>query len=507
MPVWFFVDMHSNRCLIQSSEAYQLAMHTLDQYRGTIVACRYVPPPALVLPESLATLKARLYDALARVVLAQPHLHIGIIGEHSKSPAFVRLGRLDIRNHVQWVIIDDSSDFQQLYLETTQAQLDSRYENLSTQPGWRVVVLQKIGAESIELLYVWNHPHHDGSSGKIFHQHLLRYLNEITNQDKDSQIAFPEVSNRWILDLPDPSDKLPPNPEILTSWSISPGFVLSELWKGLKPEWVFPPGNMHARWAPIQASPYQTRFCNFKVDNHIVTKLVGACRLHQTTLTGLVQALCLVSLSTALQGASGFASRTPYDLRQILPSNTEQYPWLQPKESMCNYVSVVDHEFDPRLVNTIRSYMPAMSSDSKLPADIMDVVWSVSARVRREIQARLDSGTRNDLIGIMKLCPDWNSQQQGEMRRVRYLSWLVTNLGVLDGESSTTVNKEDTWSLRGAELILSAETPSAALSVSIMTVRGRQMCVTCSWQDCVVDTELGERLMGDLERWLKEIGS
>jgi hypothetical protein len=40
-----------------------------------------------------------------------------------------------------------------------------------------------------------------------------------------------------------------------------------------------------------------------------------------------------------------------------------------------------------------------------------------------------------------------------------------------------------------------------------MTVKGREMCVTCSWQDSVVDTELGERLTGDLERWLKEIGS
>jgi hypothetical protein len=137
----------------------------------------------------------------------------------------------------------------------------------------------------------------------------------------------------------------------------------------------------------------------------------------------------------------------------------------------------------------------------------MDVVWSISARVRQEIKARLESGTRNDLIGIMKLCVDWNSQQQSETRRTRHLSWLVTNLGVIDGESSTSVGKEEPWSLRRAELILSAETPSAALSVSIMTVKDREMCVTCSWQDCVVDTELGERLMSDLERWLKDIGS
>ncbi|KAF2682253.1 hypothetical protein K458DRAFT_479054 [Lentithecium fluviatile CBS 122367] len=473
---------HKERFLIRSSEAYQLAMHTLDQYRGTVVACRYFPLPILARPESLATLKARFCDALARVVLAQPHLQIGIVGENSKNPAFVCLDRVDFRNHVQWITLDDSIHFQQLYLKTMQAQLDSRYENLSTQPGWRVVVLHEIGAESIEVF------------GKIFHQYLLRRLNEITSQDKEPIVEVAKDWDRWILDLPNPSDKLPPNPEILTSWPVSPGFVLLELWKGLKPALIFPPGNTHARWAPIQAYPYQTRFRNFTVDGHLVTKLVCACCLHHATLTGLVQALCLVSLSTALQGVSGFASRTPYDLRHILPSKTKQYPWLQPKESMCNYVSVVDHEFDPKLVDTIRSHMPAMSSDSKLPVDVVDV-------------ARLDSGTRNDLIGIMKLCPDWNSQQQNKMHRMRYLSWLVTNPGVLDGENSTTVGKEETWSLRRAELILSAETPSAALSVSIMTVKGREMCVMCSWQDCVVDAELGERLMRDLERGLKDIGS
>jgi hypothetical protein len=47
---------------------------------------------------------------------------------------------------------------------------------------------------------------------------------------------------------------------------------------------------------------------------------------------------------------------------------------------------------------------------------------------------------------------------------------------------------------------LSAETPSVALSVSIMTVKGDEMCVVCTWQDGVVGVELGERLVVDSER-------
>ena len=493
--------------LIHPSEAYQLAMHTLDHYRGTVIACRYCLPSSLNRPESLDTLKGKFYDAIARVVLVQPHLQVGLIGENSKNPAFVRLNNLDIRNHVDWKSIDDPSHFETLYLELMQLQLDSRYDHLSTRPGWRVIILHKIGAEFMQVLYVWNHPHHDGMSGKIFHQNLLRKLNENFGQNKELMFEVSEDSDNWILHLPDSSSKLPPNPEILTPWPMTPAFLIKTLWKELKQSSIFPPGKMHAHWAPIKSSPFTTRFRSFMVDNDTLTKVVCACRPHQTTLTGLVQALVLVSMTCALEDMEGFASRTPYDLRQILPSNTMQYPWLKPRESMCNYVSVVDHVFNAELVTTIRSRMKAESIDSSLPADLMDTVWSVAARVRRKIQARLDSGVRNDLIGIMKFVPDWRNQRQSEASKTRYLSWLVTNLGVLDRGIADTQEQEEGWSLRSAELVLSTEVSSAAISVSIVTVKGEQMCVTCSWQDCVVDSGLGERLAGDLQRWLNQIGS
>ena len=204
---------------------------------------------------------------------------------------------------------------------------------------------------------------------------------------------------------------------------------------------------------------------------------------------------------------SGFASRTPYDLRHILPSNPPKFPWLKPKELMCNYVSVVDHEFNPQLVETIRSRIDAHGPDAALSPQLMEIVWSVAARVRREIKERLDSGLHNDLIGIMKLVSDWRTQQKGEMHRTRYLSWLVTNLGVLDGKTGDAAQREGGWSLHRAELILSAETPSAAFSASLMTVKDGDMCVTCSWQECVVDAKLGEGLVTDLKRWLNDIGS
>ncbi|POS68926.1 hypothetical protein DHEL01_v212679 [Diaporthe helianthi] len=482
-------------------EAYQLAMHTLDQYRGTVVACRYHMPPGLALPGKLEVLQGTFCDAVTRLVLSQPHLQVGITGENSKSPAFVRLEQLDLRNHVHWREIGDSEQIEPLYLESMQTELDSRYHHLSTQPGWRVVVLHQPGAESIEVIYVWNHAHHDGMSAKIFHKQLLRNLNENPKQ--------PKGPTRWVLDLPDCSDRFPPNPELLSSWPMTPAFLLRILWRELKPSSIFPPGNTHATWAPIQASPFATRFHTFTIDAKSVTNLVTACRAHHTTLTGLTQALVLVSLTSLLGAIKGFASRTPFDLRHILPSHTPKYPWLQPKESMCNYVSVVEHEFDTDLVAEIRSKMPEPPTDASLPGDVMEIVWSVSARVRNEIEERLELGEQNDLIGVMKFVSDWRTQQRADAKKARQLSWLVTNLGVIDGTRAAAdgPEQEGGWSLRRAELVLSAEVPSAAISVSLMTVKDEQMRVTCSWQDCVVLPSLAEGLLGDLERWLNAIGA
>ncbi|KAH8722889.1 alcohol acetyltransferase-domain-containing protein [Phaeosphaeriaceae sp. PMI808] len=496
-----------------SHEAYQTAMHTLDQYRGTVVACRYSPPPDLAKLDALATLKSSVVNALAQVVLQQPHLHVGITGEHSRHPAFVRLGQLDLRDHVEWRSCDDDGHFEQVYVDTMQLQLDSKFDHISTRPGWRLVVLHRPEANTLDMLYVWNHSHHDGMSGSIFHRHLLRALNETSDQ---TAVLIDTSAANWTLELPDDTDKLPPNGEILCAWPLEPLFLLKWFYNDFKPVSFFP-ASPHATWARIQCTPYATRFRTFTINPNTVAKLVAVCRLHSTTVTGLMHALVLVSLTASLKPASGkgFASRTPYDLRHFLPVSTPNYPWLVPKETMCNYDSVLDHEYEPELVATIREKMAENAADTtnttatdtnsctRLPNDVVDTIWAVSARIRGEIAARLASGSRNDLLAVMGYCPDWNSQQQREARRTRYLSWLVTNLGVLDGGSG----EKDSWSLRRAELVLSAEVPSAAISLSIMTVKDEQMCVTCSWQEGVVEERVGEGLLRDLEAWVNEMGA
>ncbi|KAF1914791.1 alcohol acetyltransferase-domain-containing protein [Ampelomyces quisqualis] len=484
-----------------SHEAYQTAMHRFDQYRGTVVACRYYPPAGL----APTALKNSIVNALARVVLDQPHLHVGITDEETRHPAFVRLDHLSLRDHVEWLTCDDDSQIEKVYVDTMQSQLDSRFDNLSTRPGWRLIILQGTNTNALHILYVWNHAHHDGMSGKIFHRQFLHALNETAAPDK----ALVDMSAPdWTLVLPNDVDKLPPNGEIICSWPLEYGFFLKWAYNDFKPVSFFP-GAPHAFWAPIKCTPYATRFRTFTINSETVENIVSTCRMHDTTVTGLMHALVLVSLTCSLEPASGtgFASRTPYDLRHFLPARTPEYPWLDPKESMCNWDSVLDHEFAPELVARIREIMANAGTNAdlpqSLPEDVMDAIWSTSAQIRAEIAARIAMGTRNDLLAVMGWCPDWNIQQQREARRTRYLSWLVTNIGVVEGKSQEKAG----WSFDRAELVLSAEVPSAAFSVSLMTVKGEQMCVTCSWQEAAVEERIGNKLLSDLETWLNGIGA
>ena len=476
-------------------------MQILDQYRGTVVACQYRIPPALACTESFPKLRDTLHDAIIRVVLAQPHMHVGIIGVESKKPGFVRLDNLDLRNHIHWTYVDESTHHDSLYVESLQTRLDSRYDNFATRPGWNIVILYRIGSDIMDIIYTWNHTHHDGMSAKIFHRSLLRNLANNYTSNREPIFNVSDSPSSWIINLPDSSARLPPNPEKLSSWPMTPKFLVQTLWKKLKPTWLFPPGAVYAHWAPIRTTPFKTRLGNFTIKSGTVTRIITPCREHNTTVTGLLQALILISLTSAIENAKGFASLTPYDLRKILPSKPPQYPWLEPDQSMCNYVSIVEHEYDAELTAAIRSKMSSYSTQGCLPDTVMNTMWSVAARIRREIEARLHSALWNDLIGIMKLCHDWTAQQKSETEKIRYLSWLVTNLGVLDGDQNGS------WSIRRAELALSVDVHSAAFSVSVMTIKGGDMCVTCSWQDCVVDPSLGERLLGDLERWLSAIGT
>jgi hypothetical protein len=116
---------------------------------------------------------------------------------------------------------------------------------------------------------------------------------------------------------------------------------------------------------------------------------------------------------------------------------------------------------------------------------------------------KLEAGLRNDLVGVFKYVTDWQKTMSDMAKKTRQFTWLVTNVGVLNGGTSD----DQKWSIDRAQFGLSAEIPAAAIEFAPISVAGREMCVSANWPDCAVDVNFGERIMADLERWLTQLAS
>jgi hypothetical protein len=485
-----------------------VAIHGLDQYRGTLLAARYALPASIAAAEADA-LKRIVFGAVARIVRDQPLLRVSVLGEDSKRPAFAWVDRIDLSEHIEWRPIEKAEDAKPAYSAVLASEIDTKFSDIEARPGWKIVVLHVVEKQVLDVVYVWNHQHHDGTGSKLFHRALLRNLQECTTNSSPSGTGLESE----ILEFPDhSSDVVPPPPEVLCKWPATMPYMVRRIWCEIRPQHVLPKDPKLAYWAPIRTAPYGTKYRTITVENGALGAVVKACRQRGATITSLLHALTLMSMTARQRDAKGFACRTPYDLRRFLPSDNPDYPGLKPSASMCNYVSVLDHLFEPDEVKAIRK--AAAAAESAAPGAVpsgqhLEMMWSIAARVRGEIKASLDSGVKNDAISVMKFVGDWRSQQEAECRKPRKLSWLVTNIGVLDRQCGDASGDEEanSWSIQEAEFVLSADVPSAALCLSVISVEGGSMSVTCSWQEGAIEASLGEGLTEDLEVWLRDIGS
>jgi hypothetical protein len=466
------------------------------------VLCRFLVPEILSKDNVANKLVDVVNSAIGCVISDSPTLQAGITGEDSSKPSFIELGVVDLDKHVEWRTLDDSLDNDHQTQATVASQLDTRFFDLDIRPGWRVLVMQHVQTDVLNILFVWNHPHGDGMGGKVFHQLLLEALQQRTK-------THPErMSSNLTLKVPDTSKAFPPATETLVRLSTTPLFVLKEAWDDYKPPSLFPKAT-RADWAPIRTLPYKSQFHVFSLPNNVLSKVLSTCRAHSTTLTGLLNSLALFSLASRIdeEVAPAFASSTAIDQRRFLPSQSPDYPWFDPKTAIANYVSIMTHEYDIALVANIRSKHAIQSTNDLLSEESLNLLWLTAARVRSEIQTRLEMGVHNDTLGLARFVPNWKKQFLSDVKKPRKLSWFVTNLGVFEGTPAATEAEPKTvsWSIQRAQFTLSTEIPVAALLIGVASVKDEGVVVTCTWQDTVVEAGLVKQVMADLERWLRQV--
>lgn len=450
-------------------------------------------------------------------------LQVSMRNATSKTPSWIQLLSLDLTQHIKWLHLDDDAgvDFEQTVQDAFRVQLDEFFPDFSIrQPSWKITLIRQSNAPIMEVLLTWNHPQFDGAGAKVIHEDLL----EILNAD-DGAHERPGLQGN-ILTLPQAPPVLPIPLENLQSLPVSLSVLAKAFWEDIRPEFLNRDVSW-AAWCPIRSTPYKTQFRAFFINHPSLLAILALCRQNKTTITGLLNGLALIAFSLRLdaQSAPAFQSSTIVDHRRNLPPAPSNAPWGSSDRVVANYVTQCLHKWDSNLVAQIRSKIPANNADHDLSADLQSEVWAVSAQNRQDIVDKLETGLQNDLIGIFKYVTDWQKTMGDMAKKKRQFTWLITNIGVLDGNPSspadppspnatttTKINDDGRvggglggWSINRAQFGLSAEIPAAAFEFAPVSVAGGGMCVSVNWPDCAVGAALGEGIMADLERWLVQL--
>jgi hypothetical protein len=419
-------------------------------------------------------------------------MQAGLVDEDSSRPNWIQLDFIDLTRHVTWETAA-GADYEVQFRKSLQEQLHTWFTELSSRPGWRIHVLrQRDSSRHLDVIFCWHHAFFDGMSAKIFHQTLLKNLN-----DAKAQELVPGLDNT-VLKLVDTAKQFPPPPETLRKINVTLGFTAAMVWRELKPPFLVRENPTDANWAPIRSEPYGTESRLIIIDAGTLKKLLAACRKHQTTLTGLLNALPLLSLSQQLDAkkVTALSSVLALDLRRFMPSRPRGYLWHVPDVTMDNEVTLVEQDFGTDIIQDIRSKAASASSAEEVIAKVEDTAWAVAVSTRGDIQRKLESDLKNDLLGLMTFVKDWREQMRSKLAKPRARSWGVTNLGVLDRGSGD-------WTIDRAVFRLSAEVNAPAFHISAVSVKGGDLCIDVGWQIGILDKAIGDKLAADIEAYLR----
>lgn len=475
-----------------------------------MLTCRFTLSGAAPSSDDLfANLAAQSIElAIARVVLEHPFLRVGLRNENARKPAFVELENINFRNHIEWKFFNPSVNYELEFVRLIKSRLDVKVESPESKPAWRILVLHIERTNFVDVMFEWGHAEIDGISVKLFHEDLLRNLNSNDKVEldwfKDRVLTIPPEKRR---------DLLPPL-HALCKFPVTTSYALSTLWREVKPSPLVSKSVLQATWAPIRLTPYSTQYRHFSLDSNTLQNILAACRKRNTTLSGLIQALVHVSLATRLSPdeALGFLGSTVVNLRPLMSSPCVQSHNIDPKRTMANFMTVVSHEFGVELVAKIRARVADSSErENYMMAILEEFVWPAAERVRGDLQKRLDEGTRNDLMGLLKFVPDYRFLLKDWARKPRIHSAALTNLGVIDGDPSDTDSagvqiENGKWTIDRAVFSISPEVHGAALCICPVAVKQKDLYISCDWQDGAIDIALAEGVVADLESWLQYIG-
>ncbi|KAI0150415.1 hypothetical protein GGR57DRAFT_504416 [Xylariaceae sp. FL1272] len=529
---------------------FNTARHSLGIMRAVIVTGRYNVSSAHLQQQAPSiSLPSAIENAVSRVVLGQAMLRVGIAGEDTKDPAFVRLKAIDMRSVIEWKKLGMSQRTPRIQHEEEAAYTDdlmcsfeqahqSLWEGLTQKPGWKVVVhhdsqvplgpVQRNDMStsmSLDISFCFHHAYADGGSGYIFHADLQRALND--------PLPSPSELQNHILHLPNPPE-IPPPMENLIHFSLSWRYILRTIWAeivypNLIPSFIktlFGDEQPDVPWtgAPIDPSHARghIRLIEIAAGNRIES-LLALCRAHGVTLTALLHALIALSLAHRLPHPRSLKSSTPISLAKYADAKVAGTTFTAGKTMYClNTALTTEHVSSCcRILQTwvllfivvpclINSGDMTDTEASWLLQDIYTVrslqtqepdteIWIFAKDMVARIRARAATLPRDDIQGLSGLVGDWHEFLGKDFGKARDLTWELSNLGSLSARDAGT---EEGWFLDRAIFTQGVLASGPAFSVNVSGVSRHGICATVTWQDGIVDDGLMEGLVNDLRSWL-----
>ncbi|KAG5917165.1 hypothetical protein E4U61_002986 [Claviceps capensis] len=548
---------------LQPIELISSSRHHMGLYLSVVLSCRYTSPvsalseSAEVTPSTTTSVSlssrptphitpSLLYAALERLILAQPMLHVGILHQHTNAACFCHIPHVDLAHHVSFSTLHCNSE--QEYDEAISAlhaqHHDQRFVDVARRPAWRIEVVEaqgeaaqafsRAGIRAQDVVFAYHHALLDGTSGRMFHEDLLRQLNRLVCEgEAEHDDDLPAAAA--LLSIPLPLAGLPALQALIPA-SLSPIFAVKSLWTELAPAMLCsrPPPPWYA--APIDlARPYITRTISVSVPRKLLDRLLAACRSHVTSLTGLIHVLTVVSLTARLpaQDAVLFCAATPISLRPYLPRD------LHLEDMLSVLVTTHLYDFAAPEITLLRSLLGALSSSSSSsssspsPKALTSLIWSLAHDMKAHLTTRTSTLPNNDLTSLLRFVPDWFAYLRKKDGQPRRESWELSNIGVLDlgsGSGSGTgtgsvsspqqhQQKQDNDaappSPRHQEKSATPNTPAFTISrayftngampvgppfgLGLASVSGGPLTIGLSWQEGVVPASLMRGLADDLE--------
>ncbi|KAK9322293.1 alcohol acetyltransferase [Lipomyces orientalis] len=452
-----------------------------------------------------------LFKALRIVINHHPAL--GIIGVDKPSQKKTgnhrlweaRLNTINLKDCVEFVQYDGEGQGLQRVIEKSHNEWFSSEDK--TRPWWKLVVVN-----SAHVLFVYHHMIGDGRSGYVFHRSLLAALNEIEALKTTDGISTD--NGAFIVNVP---ATLPPaHPIALVQAQLSMlHAVYIFLWWTLirlifsNESFLFSDACFSNTY-PTPLNPFPkdkrtvTRIESMQIDRTTKEKCVGACRIHNTTLTALLQTLIQVTLATDIypKARLGF-SRVAVDVRR----------YLKVKPGVDVMMNAASTFSSPQWLGRYRE----AGRDSKIsavngavPGVQLDIplLWQLASENRAKLHNDVNKSKTalQDYLTIQLLGIDneeFASQAFPNLGRISNNTFLVSNIGEFQA-----IKEELSagWSIAHVEFSAAATKAScgtAGIVFNVASVEKGELVVNASYEEGVLRPETVRKVMIGVKERLK----